>query len=88
MLKMKQVIFDLSCKLEKLLFMVMFCLAIISIVSSKRIPHGIATPIEEALVDFALDHNQCLGEGHGPESFEYNKCMEKLQIQRKSIVKI
>jgi hypothetical protein len=88
MSKMKKVIFTLSNKAKSLLFMTIFCFAIVSMVAPKDMSKRVSLSTEEALVDFALDHNQCLGEGHGSETFGYNQCMEQLQIQRRSIVKI
>jgi hypothetical protein len=95
MLKIKLIVYDLCHKIKKILFSMILCFGIVSILANPRttykttIPNKISSVSdEEELVNLTLDHNQCLSYGHTDRTFDYHNCMEKLQKQRHSIAKI
>jgi len=93
MSKVKLILLNICCKVKKILFTTILCLCIVSMLvtpktSHRKFPSNISLSEEEELVNFALDHNQCLSYGHSPDTFEYHNCMEKLQKQRQAITTI
>jgi len=89
MFNFKPTITSVVSKIKKTILFAIMCLVVISmLVTPKSVPKKIFLPEEEALINFALDHNQCLSYGHIPDTFDYFNCMEKLQKQRQSITTI
>ena len=89
MFKLKLILSNLYYKTKKILFVTILCLSIASIlVTPRTTPKKIFLSEEEALINFALDHNQCLSYGHIPDTFDYFNCMEKLHKQRQSVATI
>jgi hypothetical protein len=87
MFNIKLIALNLYPKAKKILFATVICLSIISVsITTKHLPKKTFVSAEEELITLALDHNQCLGDGHTPNTSSYSNCMENLQSQRKLTV--
>lgn len=89
MFKVKLSVSSLYYRAKKLLFTTIIGLTVISISTNlQKAQRQVSLSAEEEIVNFALDHNQCLGHGYSPESSSYEGCMDKLKQQRQSIVSL
>ena len=89
MLNFKQTVLNIYYKVKKLLIITIICLMVISmLVAPKTVRRKAFISKEEAQVNLALNHNQCLSYGHVPNTYEYFNCMEELHKQKISTISI
>jgi len=69
---------------RKLLYVTASCFLILSMLLYVITPKRVSSQDEE-LVNFTLDHNQCLSSGLSADTLDYYTCMENLQKQRQSV---
>mgnify|MGYP001054771879 CR=1 FL=1 len=89
MLNFRQIVLNIYDKVKKVLFVAITCLVMISMfMAPKTVKKKVFLSEEDARINLALDHNQCLSYGYIPNTYEYLNCMEKLHKQQQSTTAI